>query len=263
MRQARIVDRSSERLWAVRLAGVGREIVDDDEVEIRRRGHLAGAEFAERDDGDAAAAHLAVFRRKRVSDSRQQWPDEPLSQRAIGASCAVGIEPARQEIEADEEHLLGGEIARAVEGVLVTVRLGDIGLDALLHRALIQAFVEILHPAGIDCGVEDVRTRRDHPREPRRAAEHVAEQLAQARVRAQDRHELDRGRHARQRLVEGGERGVGIARAGEGFEQRRRKLRQHFAGARASDRGATPEMPAANGLRGGFRIVEPEAAKAD
>src|SRR5580704_1307976 len=46
LRQPRIVERSSERLWAVRLAGVGGKIVDDDEVEIGRRRHLARAELA-------------------------------------------------------------------------------------------------------------------------------------------------------------------------------------------------------------------------
>ena len=65
----------------------------------------------------------------------------------------------------------------------------------------------------------------------------------------------------RQRLVEGGERGVCIARAGESLEQGGGQLRQHFAGARAPDRGAPSEMPAANRFRGGRRIVEPEALK--
>ena len=65
----------------------------------------------------------------------------------------------------------------------------------------------------------------------------------------------------RQRLVEGGERRVRVAGAGESLEQGGGQLRQHFAGAGAPDRGATPEMPAANRLRGGRRIVEPEALK--
>ena len=102
---------------------------------------------------------------------------------------------------------------------------------------------------------------RDHLREPRGAAEHVAEQFAQSGVRAQDRQELDARGHARQRFVEGGERGVGVARAGEGFEQRRRQLGQHFPRAGAADRRAPAEMPAANGLRRGLRALKSERAQ--
>ena len=170
LRQARIIERSAERLCSVRLPGVGGEIVDDDEVEVRGRSHLARAELAERDDRDAAAAHSPVFGDKPVGHARQQRSDQALRERAVSAAGAVGIEPARQEIEADEEHFLGGEIARAVERILVTVRLGDIGLDALAHRAFLQALVEILHPPGIDRGVENMRARRDHLREARSGA---------------------------------------------------------------------------------------------
>ena len=106
-----------------------------------------------------------------------------------------------------------------------------------------------------------MRTRRDHLRKPRGAAEHVAEQFAHSGVRAQDRQQLDGGGHARQRFVEGGERGVGVARAGEGFEKRRRQLCQHFARARAADGRAPAEMPAANSLGRGLRMLEAERAQ--
>ncbi len=85
-------------------------------------------------------------------------------------------------------------------------------------------------------------------REARRAAEQIAEQFAHRRVRAQDRQQLDRRRHARKRGVERGERRVGIAGAGERLQQRRRQLRQHLARARALDGRAAAEMPAADRL---------------
>ena len=64
----------------------------------------------------------------------------------------------------------------------------------------------------------------------------------------------------RQRFVEGGKRGVGVARSGEGFEQRRRQFRQHLPRAGAADRRAPAKMPAANGLRRGFRTLKAKRA---
>ena len=57
------------------------------------------------------------------------------------------------------------------------------------------------------------------------------------------------------------QRRVGIARAGEGREQRRNELGQHFAGARATHRRAAAEMPAANRLGGVLGPLEAEPAQ--
>ncbi len=101
----------------------------------------------------------------------------------------------------------------------------------------------------------------DHLRQPRGAAEDVAEQLAQGAVGTQDRQELDTRGHARQRFVEGGKRGVGVARSGESFEQRRRQFRQHLSRAGAADRGAPAKVPAANRFRCDFRTLKPKRAQ--
>src|ERR1700749_3741568 len=65
----------------------------------------------------------------------------------------------------------------------------------------------------------------------------------------------------RQRFVEGGKRSVGVARSGEGFEERRRQFRQYLPGAGAADRRAPSKMPTANGLRCGFRVLKPKGAQ--
>ena len=159
------------------------------------------------------------------------------------------------------KHLLGGEVARPVQSILEALPLGHKSLDSRTHRLVGEAQVEVEGTGRIDGGIEHVRPGRDHLRQPRSAAEYIAEQLAQRCVRAQDRQELDRGRHARQRFVEGLQRGVGVAGSGEGFEQRRRQFRQDLPRAGAADRRASAKVPAANGLRGGFRALKAKRAK--
>ena len=88
--------------------------------------------------------------------------------------------------------------------------------------------------AGIDERVEHVRRLRHRVGEARRGAEKIGEEQPQAVVRLQDGEEFDRGRHAAEGAVEGGERTVGIGGAAERREQRRRELGQHLAGARRS-----------------------------
>ena len=259
--QPRVVNRRTERPAAVRLARVGGKIVDQNEIEVGGGGHLARAELAEPDHRDPAAAHAPVLGREGVRDLIEHDRDQSLRERAIGAAGAVGIEAPRQEVEADVERLLGGEIAGAVQRLLVSRRLGDESLDPLAHPVVVEARLEADLARRVDRRVEHMGPGRDHLREPRRAPEHVAEQLAQGGVGAQDRQQLDAGRHPRQRFVEGGERGVRVARAGEGFEQRRRQLGHDLPRPRAADRRAAAEMPAANGFRRGLRALEPERAQ--
>ena len=95
--------------------------------------------------------------------------------------------------------------------------------------------------------------------EPRRRAEKIGEEEAQAVVRLQDGHQLDSRRHAAEGAVESRERGVGIGRAAERRKQGRGELGQDLAGARARDRRPAAEMPAAHRLGGELRVAEAEA----
>ena len=79
-------------------------------------------------------------------------------------------------------------------------------------------------------------------------------------MRAQQRQQFDRRRHADEGVVEMGERAVGIGRAAERHEQRRRQFGQHLAGAGAGDGGAAAEMPAAHGLGRRLGVAEAELA---
>ena len=97
--------------------------------------------------------------------------------------------------------------------------------------------------------------------ESRRAAENISEEFAHGAVGFEDGEKLDGRRHLAERLIEIDERGVGIAGAGEGFEQRGNELCQNLAGARRLHRRPAAEMPAAHGLRRQRRIVEAHAAQ--
>ena len=76
------------------------------------------------------------------------------------------------------KHLLGREVARPVQRVLEALRLRHKRLDPRAHRLIVEAGVEIVGARRIDRGVEHMRPPRDHLRQPRGAAEHVAEQFA-------------------------------------------------------------------------------------
>ena len=93
---------------------------------------------------------------------------------------------------------------------------------------------------------------------PRRHAEYIREEFAQDRIRPQDAEQLDCRRHAAERRIETGQRGIGITRSREGGEQRRDEFRQHFSGAGASNGRPPPEMPASDGFDrlGGLRKAE-------
>ncbi len=69
-----------------------------------------------------------------VFDKLKHRRDKGLRKRAVGPPRPVRIEPARQEIEADEELLLGGEVARPVQRVLVALRLRHVGFGARARR---------------------------------------------------------------------------------------------------------------------------------
>ena len=115
-----------------------------------------------------------------------------------------------------------------------------------------------LENARVDRRVENMGMVDHHAGKPRRAAEDIGEKLADARIGFQEREEFDRRRHAGERGVEASERGVGIAGAGEGLHEARHEFGQYLPRARRAHRGPAPEMPAADRLRGGRRVLETE-----
>ncbi len=116
--------------------------------------------------------------REGVHDPLEHDRDQPLGERAIGAARSVGIKALRQEVEADVECLLGGKIAGAVQRLLVCWRVGDESLDPVAHPVVVEACLETDLSRRVDRRVEDMGPGRDHLREPRGGAEHIAKQFA-------------------------------------------------------------------------------------
>ena len=103
-----------------------------------------------------------------------------------------------------------------------------------------------------------MRALRDRVGKSRRGAEKIGEEQAQAIVRLQDRHELDRRRHAAEGAIERGERPVRIRGSAERGKQGRRELGQDLAGAGARHGRPPAEMPAAHRLGRHLRVLEAE-----
>ena len=168
-------------------------------------------------------------------DALEQRADQPLRQRAISPPGPVGVEAPRQEIETDMKGLLGGEVARPVQGVLVALPLGHERLDPLAHRLVVETIVEVEAARRIDRGVEHVGPRRDHLRQPRGAAKHVAEQFAQAMRSSAGSTEARRSRAC-----------APAPRRRRKAQRQRRPIRRRLRGAPAS----TPSAPRARGRCG-------------
>ena len=75
---------------------------------------------------------------KRLNHALEQRCDQTLRQRAIGAPGPVGVEAARQQVEADMKHLLRSEIARPVQGLLEGLRLRHKRLDPGGHGLVVE-----------------------------------------------------------------------------------------------------------------------------
>src|SRR6202021_103978 len=101
----------------IRLRGI--EVVDYDEIEIGGCGHLAPAELAERQDGGLLAPHAAVQRYEILLDRALERTNEQLRQPGEGLARLLGRHGPGQDPGADQEHVLLGEDADAVENVLV------------------------------------------------------------------------------------------------------------------------------------------------
>ena len=156
-----------------------------------------------------------------------------------------GADRAGKHADADQEGLLLPEDAGAVEHVLVGIGLGERRGEARSASDLARRQRSRRRPAR--------SARRGHATRwmtisARRGAVPmiVASRSSRPGLRAEEREELDAGRHARQEAVEGGEGGVGVVGPRQRLEQRRRDLGQPLARRGRAHRRVAAEMPAAD-----------------
>ena len=177
--EAREVMRALQRALAVGVGILGIEIVEQDQVEIGRRGHLAAAEPAHRDDGGLLPLDAAVLRGEAVGHQAVHGVDDALGDVGKGGAGLTRRDRAGQDARADQEQALLAEQAQPVEKLLI-------GIGVLQCRREPRGqFAPIGHraeEARIDQAVHQLRLPRQHVAEPGRRAEHQRHQRDQLAV---------------------------------------------------------------------------------
>jgi hypothetical protein len=107
----------------IRLLAV--EVIDNDQVQIGGRGHLAAAELAERQDGGLVPPHLAVQAHETLFDRAVEGANEQIRQAGEGLAGLLRRHRPGQDPGSDQEHVLLGEDAVAVEEILLRRHLPE------------------------------------------------------------------------------------------------------------------------------------------
>ena len=131
--------RAVERPLAVGIRIVLVEIVDHDQVEIGARGHLPGAEPAEREDRGLLAADAAVCGGEILFHFAVHRADEHVGKACKNLAGLLGRHRAGQDARADQEHVLLAEQADGVEHVFVALASRPAGAQARLRAAFRRA----------------------------------------------------------------------------------------------------------------------------
>ena len=248
LRQSRIVMLRRERTRPIRLFGTPLEIVNENEIDIGRRRHLAPAELAHRDHNRGAAGHASVFDLHLAADFAQQPGDQTFRNDGIREPCSRRRDASRQRPDADKKLLFAADDACGVEHLLHRIAgaclacRGERPDQQFVDRIFIQAAAEHMR---IEHRIEQTPPLRQDMRETRRRSHDVGEKPDQTRLRLEQRKELHATRKFRQEAIEARDRGIGIDRIGESRDQQRLDLRQALAGTRRPDRRSPAVMPSA------------------
>ena len=210
-----------QRPRAVGVGIVGIEIVDQDQVEVGRRRHLAAAELAHGDDRGFLPLDAAVLRGKLVADQAVHRLHDAFGDVGEGGAGMLGGNSAGQNPRADQEQALLAEQPQAIEKLLVGIRILQ------RRRQSLRQFPPVRHRAEetrIDQSVHQLRLARQHVAEPRRGAEDQRHQRHQIAVLAEQRDETAAALQRLQELVESHHRIVGLLGAGQSLDQRRHEF---------------------------------------
>ena len=135
------------------------EIIDDDEIEVGARRHLARAEPAERDNRRLLAADAAMDEGEIGFDARMQGADENVGQRREHLACPLGRQRAGENARTDQKHMLLPEQADGIEHVFIAAR----GVERV-RQFLLQArgVGQRAEEARIDQRIDHVRMLRQN-----------------------------------------------------------------------------------------------------
>jgi hypothetical protein len=250
---AREILRAVKRARAIGLRLVLVEIIDDDEVEIGRRRHLASAELAERQNRALLRAQPSVRHLEIIRDGTLDRAHDHVGKAREGLSGLLGRDRAGQDARADQEHVLLAELAGAIEQILIAAGLRERSRQL---GAKLLGIRQRAEERGLDQRVHDLGMLRQDIGEPRRGAEREREQRHQVRVAPQQREQARSAMQAGEKPVERHQRAVGIFRPRQMIDQHRNEFGEMRTRELASERAVGSGEPAAHRVADFERTVE-------
>ena len=195
-----------QRALAVRLRILVVVVVEQDQIEVGGRRHLAAAEPAHGDDRGLLLPDAAVLAGELVGDEAVHGVDDALGDVGKGGARLLRRNGAGQDARADQEQALLPEQAQAIEEIFVGGRVLQ------RRRQPLGQFLAVRHraeEARIDQAVHDLRLARQHVAEPGRGTKDQRHQRDEVGILAEQR---DQPPAALQRLQEAVECGHRIVR---------------------------------------------------
>ena len=241
LRQARVILRGGQRALAAAALRERIGVIEQHEIEIGGRRHLAAAELAERDHRRAAALDPPVRSREFFLDPLQQAANQNFGEIGVGDARRRRRQLHRHKPHPDQEFLLLTEDAGTIERILVGARLGERGAKPL--RQIVAAGRRRLDQRG-----DDARPPGDRLRELGRRAHDRRDETQQMRIGGEQGEELQPRRQAVHEFVESQKGLVRLSGRRERLEQSRGQLGQPFARPRRTHRRNAAEMPGAQAL---------------
>ena len=191
-------------------------VVEQHEIDIGTRRHLAAAEPAEAEHHETAARHAPVRAAELGFDALDQRFQNRVGERREGPAGRLALDRARQKPDADQEALFGGEDAQPRQALFEELSIAQKGRQSLAQKI---ARRNLAVEGRVQQGVEDMRAQRDGVGQARRGGDRQRQKLQKTRIGGDQREELKAGRQALQEAVKTGQRIVGVLPLAEGFEQ--------------------------------------------
>ncbi len=233
------------------------EVVDEDQVEIGRRGHLAAAEPSHADDGGFLILDPAVLTRELIGDEAVDRADDAFGHVGKGDPGRLRRHRAGENARADQEQALLPEQPQAVEKLLIGIGVGQRDLQPLRYLLPARHRAE---EARIDQSVHQPRLQRQHVAKPRSGADDRGDQRDEVRVLLQQAEQGAAALHGLQEVVELVERAVRIFRAREAGQDDRQHALQRLAGRLGAQCAVFADEPGFQRLCRRHRLLEAKFA---
>ena len=253
--EAREILRAVQRSRAVGIRMLVIEIIEQDQIEIGRRRHLAAAEPAHREDRGLLPLDPAVLGRELIGHQAMHGMDDALGDVGEGDAGLLGGDRAGQDPRADQEQAFLAEQPQAIEKLLVGIRVRQRRRQPRRQFALVRHRAE---EARIDQPVHDLRLPRQHVAEPRRRAENQRHQRDEIAVLAEQRDQPPAALQRLQEAVERRHRVVGLFGVRQAVDQRRNELDKGVPRRFQPEHAIVAGHPLLHGLRHHDRLLEAE-----